>query len=159
MKFAIVVLLFAGFAAPTAAGIYRWTDEAGVVHYGDRAGTAQRPAERRPDLLAPEVPGNGAPTASIDAATVDAARERARARTKALTVAQDELIEAQLALGAAKQRRERGVEPLAGERLGMAGGGARLGPQYFARQAQLDDAVRQAQANLDGALARRNALR
>lgn len=155
MNFALAMLLVMS-ATPAAAEIYRWTDKAGVVHYGDRAGAQHRSAERRPDLGAPE---SDARTASIDAATMDAARERARERTRALTVAHEELVEAQLALAEARLRRERGIEPLAGERLGMAGGGSRLGPQYYARQAQLEDALSQAQARLDGALTRRNALR
>ena len=38
-----------------------------------------------------------------------------------------------------RSRRERGIEPLPGERLGIAGGGSRLAPAYFERQARLED--------------------
>lgn len=63
------------------------------------------------------------------------------------------------ALRAAEERRERGVEPLPGERMGIVGPGSRLTEAYFERQRQLEREVAAARGRLDAAHASRNALR
>lgn len=89
----------------------------------------------------------------------DAVRDRFRERLSALEAAQAEIRAATEAVRVAEERRERGIEPLPGERLGMQGGGSRLAPQYFERQAGLEQEVSAARARLDRAHARRNELR
>jgi hypothetical protein len=75
-------------------------------------------------------------------------------RRAALDRAYDEVVAARAALEQAETAREKGVEPLAGERLGTAGGRSRLGDDYWRRQQQLDEGVRQARQRLDDALTR-----
>jgi hypothetical protein len=75
--------------------------------------------------------------------------------------AYEEVKVARVALEQARAARERGEEPLPGERLGIAGapGRTRLSDEYWARQAGLAKNVEEAQRRLDAALARWNALR
>jgi hypothetical protein len=68
-------------------------------------------------------------------------------------------VQAHEALRAAEERRDHGIEPLPGERLGIAGGGSRLAPEYFERQKSLEREVALAQWQLDQTLRRWNALR
>ena len=56
---------------------------------------------------------------------------------------------AQAALRQAEAARAAGTEPLPGERVGTAGGASRLNDAYYARQKKLDEAVQNAQRNLD----------
>lgn len=60
----------------------------------------------------------------------------------------DDVAEARANLSRARERMDEGQEPLPGERLGNAGGGSRLVPDYFARQDALEAQVRQAEAQL-----------
>lgn len=69
----------------------------------------------------------------------------------ALDRAYDEVLAARKDLQEAEERQRAGTEPLPGERLGIVGGGSRLGPGYFARQAQLEKDVQDARARLDRA--------
>ncbi len=59
----------------------------------------------------------------------------------------------------AQKRVENGREPLPGERIGLAGGGSRLRPEYFERQDELARNHDAARAKLEEARARWNALR
>jgi hypothetical protein len=77
----------------------------------------------------------------------------------ALDRAYDEVLVARQRLQEAEKRREAGTEPLPGERLGIAGGGSRLGPAYFARQEQLEKDVEKERARLDDAYRRWNEFR
>jgi hypothetical protein len=80
-------------------------------------------------------------------------------RHAALERAYGEFIAARAALGQAEEAREKGIEPLAGERVGIAGGGSRLSEAYWSRQEQLDKAVLGARKRLDESLARWRDLR
>lgn len=137
-----------------AAEAFRWQDERGAVHYGDRPPPGA-PVDKR---LRPLESVSSVPSA-IDAETIEAARERARRRSEALARAHQAVVDAQADYAGARARRERDVAPLPGERIGTAGGGSRLTPSYFARLEALDQAVAQARARLDEAVAHRNALR
>lgn len=75
-----------------------------------------------------------------------------------LDSANAEVMRAEMLLEDARKRQQEGVEPLPGERTGNAGGGSRLNELYQARQQALADAVAQAEATLQGAIARRNSL-
>lgn len=148
-------LLAVALPAPLAAEIFRWTGADGRVHYGDRLAAPAAQGERRPDLAVDAVPSSSPPAME----PADAVRDRVRARLAALERAQSDVVEARKALERALEQRERGSEPLPGERLGIAGGGSRLAPAYFERQAKLEEEVRRASAQLDAAHAAKNALR
>lgn len=154
------LLLVALCAAATPAGtslaaeVFRWQDERGAVHYGDLPPPGAT-VERRFD---PRETGSTVAT-DLEPRAIEAARERARHRSEALARAHQALIDAQADYAGARARRERGLEPLPGERLGTVGGGSRLAPSYFDRIDALDQAVAQARARLDEAIANRNALR
>lgn len=76
-----------------------------------------------------------------------------------LSAAWQEISDAQRALDEAQRALESGREPLPGERLGLAGGGSRLSPDYDARVRGLEEAVAAAEARLKDAHAARNAAR
>lgn len=152
-----VMLVAALLPMGASADLYRWVGPEGRVSYGDRPPPGGVPAEARPDLQVEEAASPVSSQPPADAP--EGMRERNRARLAALATAHTGIRDATAALRAAEERRERGVEPLPGERLGMAGGGSRLAPAYFERQAKLEEDVRRAQEQLDAALAAKNALR
>jgi Domain of unknown function (DUF4124) len=149
------LLLANALIAPATAEIYRWTDASGRVHYGDRRAAPAAQGDHRPDLADDAEPSSSPPAME----PADAVRDRVRSRLAALERTQSGIVEAERALARAMEQRQRGVEPLPGERLGMAGGSSRLAPAYFERQAKLEEDVRRARAQLDAAHAAKNALR
>ncbi len=84
-------------------------------------------------------------------------------RHQALENAYAEIIAADEALRAAEARRDEGVEPQPGERLGIVGANgahaSRFSPEYFERQKKLEDDVERARARLDEAYRRWNDVR
>jgi hypothetical protein len=76
-----------------------------------------------------------------------------------LDQAVEEAKAAYLALKDAEQRRDQGVEPQPGERLGSAAGGSRPSEQYFGRQAQLEQEVELARKRYEAAQKRWNDLK
>jgi len=152
---ASALLVAMALAAPASAEIYRWTGADGRVHYGERHAASAAQVEYRPDL-ASAAEASSSPPAGEPA---DAVSVRGRARLAALERAQESIVEAGRALERALERQQRGIEPLPGERLGIAGGGSRLAPAYFDRQARLEKDVRLARAQLDAAYAAKNELR
>jgi hypothetical protein len=84
-------------------------------------------------------------------------------RHRAIEDAYAEIIAADEALHDAEARREQGVEPLPGERLGIVGStgaqGSRLDPEYYERQQSLENDVERARARLDEAYRRWNDVR
>ena len=83
----------------------------------------------------------------------------AQDRSADLDRAHEEVVAASGALREAEAKRERGVEPLPGERIGTARGRSRFRDEYLDRQKALDAEVEAARARLRQALERRNALR
>jgi hypothetical protein len=84
----------------------------------------------------------------------------AQDRSAQLDQAYEETRAAYLALQEAEKRRDQGVEPEAGERLGTAAGGAsRANEQYWARQAQLEQGVEAARKRYEAAQKRWNDLK
>lgn len=81
-------------------------------------------------------------------------------RSAALERAYEDVKLARAQLEQAQAARERGEEPLPGERLGVAGGKgrSRLSDDYWARHERLEKDVQDAQRRLDQALAAWNAL-
>lgn len=84
-------------------------------------------------------------------------------RHRALEDAYASIIAADEALRAAEAKRDAGIEPLPGERLGIVGQGggqaSRLSPEYFERQQSLENDVERARARLDEAYRRWNDVR
>ena len=80
-------------------------------------------------------------------------------RPSALDRAYDEVLAARKNLQEPEARQRAGTEPLPGERLGIVGGGSRLGPDYFARQEQLEKDVQEARVRLEKAYRRWNEVR
>ena len=84
----------------------------------------------------------------------------AQNRSAELDKAYEETRAAYLALQEAEKRRDQGIEPQAGERLGTAaGGGSRPSEQYFGRQAQLEQEVELARRRYEAAQKRWNDLK
>jgi hypothetical protein len=80
-------------------------------------------------------------------------------KVRPIDSAMQEIDAAERAVQVAKRRLELGREPLPGERLGLAGGGSRLSPEYEARVASLEREVTDAESRLTKAHAARNAAR
>lgn len=80
-------------------------------------------------------------------------------KARPIDAAMQEIEAAERAVQVAKRRLELGREPLPGERLGLAGGGSRLSPEYEARVAGLEREVADAESRLTKAHAARNAAR
>jgi hypothetical protein len=81
-------------------------------------------------------------------------------RSAELDKAYEETRAAYLALKDAEKRRDEGIEPQAGERLGTAGGGAsRPTEQYWARQALFEQEVEIARRRYEAAQKRWNDLK
>jgi hypothetical protein len=155
------LLLAAGFAANAAAQtLFKSTDRNGRVMYAD---TPAPNAVRVEQIQIVPAPADDAARVAAESEKLrrqaEQVRSRERQRESALEQAEAEVIAASDALAQAERRRGAGSEPLAGERLGIRGGGSRLAPSYFAREQDLERDVSEAQRRLDKAYARRNDLR
>lgn len=130
-------------AAPALAQVlYKSTMPDGRIVYGDKpAPGAAKVEERRPDTskagIVPPTAGETAVLKKLE--TERLGREAAGDRVQA----------AEKTLRDAEAARAAGKEPLAGERLGTAGGGSRLTDDYWARQKKLDDDVEKARSALE----------
>ena len=80
-------------------------------------------------------------------------------RSAELDKAVEEARAAYLALQEAEQRRDQGIEPQAGERLGTAAGSTRPSEQYVARQSELERAAELARLRYEAAMKRWNDLK
>jgi len=83
----------------------------------------------------------------------------AQARSEELERAYAEVVAAQKALDEARRKREEGVEPLPGERIGTVSGKSRLTEAYLERQKALEEEVRAAERRLAEAYRRWNDLK
>ena len=127
-----------------AQTLYKSTMPDGSVVYGDKpAPDAVKVEETRPDI---KKSGIGGTTPREQ----DALKELERARLQR-EGGQDKVTAAEQALRNAEAARAAGKEPLAGERIGTAGGAARLNETYFDRQRKLEEAVEKARRELDAA--------
>jgi len=80
-------------------------------------------------------------------------------RATELEQAYQNLVAAQLALEAARERRDQTEEPEPGERIGTAKGASRLVPQYFERQRTSERDLIAAEERYERALERWKQLR
>jgi len=102
--------------------------------------------------------GEVAPPPPVDPSAAAAAKARAKQEAEAANAAAarrsganqgaQQQQSAAEELAKAKERLEKGKEPLPGERTGTAGGGSRLNEQYWARQRANEKAVKDAEARL-----------
>jgi hypothetical protein len=157
----LAAMLAAGASGPACADqIVRSVDRDGRVLYSDVLPPGARETKRLPVRM---------PTrAEVEQARLreetrvreqTAFQSRQRERELQFLGAEADLRTARNELAAAQRRRTAGEEPRANEVLGNAGGGARLGDAYIARQAALAADVARAERRVVDAQAKFNALR
>jgi hypothetical protein len=83
----------------------------------------------------------------------------AQSRSSELDKAYEEARAAAIALKDAEARRDQGIEPQEGERLGTSSGGTRPTPQYLGRQQLLEHEMEMARRRYEAALKRWNDLK
>ena len=143
--------------AESVTKVYEWRDAQGVVSYSQQppppgAGDATRLEIDTRSFTPAQQAAAKAYLAGLDAAELaDAKRFRHQIENadKAVNRALQDLAGAERAF-------RQGRAPLAGERVGNAGGGTRLRPAYFSRQQELELAVGHARAILSDAYRARN---
>lgn len=150
LAFGLVFVLAAPAAAQT---VYRYITPDGRTVFSDQPvpgaklqGTVTPPAQ-------PSGAGGAPERAKVPPPQADPQGDNRAQRLRAATA---EVDAATQALAQARATLESGKEPLPGERTGTAGGGSRLNDAYWARQAANEQAVANAQARLDAAVAARN---
>ena len=128
--------------------MFKSTMPDGKVIYADKP----QPGATRIDKIEPppSKTGMGGLTQEEKARAAKLTQERQQAETAAAK-SQQSADDARKALQAAEAAREKGREPLPGERLGLAGGGTRLTDDYHNRQKSLDAAVEAARKKLQAA--------
>lgn len=158
LQLVVLALMVACAGAALAQKIGRYVFPDGRVVYSDQP----VPGARLVNEVAPPPPP-GAPPPVINPREGATARPGGEtpgaARSRALADADAEVRAATTALEQARARLQAGVEPLPGERTGTAKGGSRLNEAYEARQAANQQAVADAEARLQRAIAARNAAR
>ena len=145
----------------SAASIYKVQLPDGSIMYTDTVPAGAKVLEERESKAAaraaapaarPAAPAASAPARIIAPALTP--REASK-----LDSAAEEVTEAERALQVSRRKLELGREPLPGERLGLAGGGSRLSPEYEARIRLLEAEVSSAEMRLKRAYEGRNAAR
>ena len=135
-----------------AQAVYRYKDSQGNTVYTDKPPAGNDTVQRleNPPQPVPQAPPPARGQSDAEKSLLDAANRR----TADLDRAAQDVVDAFNALRTAEARRDEGVELQDGDRSGRY-----LSRQYFQRRQALELDVRAAQARLDEALARRNALR
>ena len=142
-------LATAAGTSPLAQPVYRSKDSRGNTVYTDKPPAGNDTVQR---LEIPPQPAQSPPRGQSDAEK--RLLEAANRRSAELDRAAQDVVDAFNALRAAEARRDEGVEPQDGDRSGRF-----LSGQYWQRRQALERDVQAAQARLDEAMARRNALR
>ena len=145
---ALTVAAVSGTSA-LAQGVYRYKDSQGNTVYTDKPPAGNDTVQR---LEIPPQPAKSPARGQSDAEK--RLLEAANRRSAELDRAAQDVVDAFNALRAAEARRDQGIEPQEGDRSGRY-----LSRQYWQRHQALEQDVRTAQARLDEAMARRNALR
>lgn len=153
---AVFMLLALAAANVAAQTVFKSIMPDGSIVYGN--GPAKGAAKVEPIKVEPPVVTDS-PPAPPSPEAARRVREDLRSEEATWAKAAQEVRSAEDALSAAKLAQQSGVAPLAGEMIGNAGGGVRPSETYFARQQQLADDVKKAQARVDAAIAARSALR
>jgi hypothetical protein len=146
---ALSMLVAAVLAQPALAQmLYKSIMPDGRVIYSDKPA----PGAVKVETTKPDTSSKGIVTSTPKEATAVKQMEAERSQREA---GADRLRAAEQGLRDAEARRAAGQEPLAGERIGTAGGASRLTDEYLRRQKSLDDAVEQARTELENARAAR----
>src|SRR4030095_14022123 len=132
-----------------AQAVYRYKDSQGNTVYTDKPPANNDTVQR---LESPPPPAQSPARGQSDAEKK--LLEAANRRSAELDRRAQDVVDACNALRAAEARRDEGVEPQEGDRSGRF-----LSGQYLQRRQALERDVQAAQARLDEAMARRNALR
>lgn len=148
----LLALALAAAGAADAQKIGRYVFPDGRVVYSDQP----VPGARLANEVAPPPPP-AAPAAEGRKAPAPPRPDAGAARIQRRDQADAEVRAATEALERARAQLAAGVEPLPGERTGTAKGGSRLNEAYEARQAANQQAVADAEARLQRAVAARNA--
>jgi len=143
-----IALAFAAAALPAAGqSMQKYVTPDGKTVYSDRP----IPGARLVDEIAPAPPVDPKAAAAAQArAQQDAEKASAAGANRAGSAsAASQQGDPAAALARAKERLEKGKEPLPGERTGTAGGASRLNDAYWARQRANEQAVKDAEARLN----------
>ncbi len=125
-----------------AQTLYKSTLPDGRIVYGDKpAPDAAKVEESKIDTSSKGL-GGTTPREAEALKELEKSRGKREAAGAKLQAAEEALRQAEAARAAGK-------EPFPGERVGTAGGASRLNDAYEARQKKLNDAVQNAQRNLD----------
>lgn len=151
MSAAALVLLL-GVSGVLAQVVYKSTMPDGKVIYAEKP----VPGAKRVDKIEPPPAKTGmtALTPEEKARAEQAAKARAEQQAKERAAAEAKQVDLEAArkqLQQAQAARDKGKEPLPGERLGIVGGGTRLTEAYHARQKTLDEAVQAARKRVEEA--------
>lgn len=157
IQLVLLALAVACADAALAQKIGRYVFPDGRVVYSDQPVPGARLAN---EVAPPPPPGSPPPVGESPGRRPAKSSEiPGAARPRSLAEADAEVRAATQALEQARARQQAGVEPLPGERTGTASGGSRLNEAYQARQAGNQQAVADAEARLQRAIAARNAVR
>lgn len=159
LRIAFTLFLAAVGSTAGAQTIYKSIMPDGRIIYGNSPAKGAATVESIQPVLPP---AGEAGTSAPAPETASAARPERTVDTREAQwrEVEAELRAAQAALDKAKANAEAGVAPLPGEMVGNADNRfVRPREEYLARQQQLADKVKEAQARLDAAFAARNALR
>ena len=147
MKHAILRIAVLSLAFPLSAmaqeAIYRGVDAQGNTVYTNSPKGLQN--ARKIDVAPPVLIGTVPPSPLV------AASKLPTVQAASASASPERVEQAQSKLKAAQRAAESGQEPLLGERLGTAGGGARLAPVYFERQERLANELAQARTAFEAA--------
>lgn len=125
-----------------AQTLYKSTMPDGRIVYGDKpAPDAAKVEESKLDTSSKGL-GGTTPRETEALQELEKSRGKREAAGAKLQAAEEALRQAEAARAAGK-------EPLPDERVGTAGGASRLNDAYYARQNKLNEAVQNAQRNLD----------
>jgi len=149
--FASLLLAVSGVAG--AQAIKKYVTPDGKTIYSDQPvpGAREVGVVAPPPEVSPEQRRAAEEAARRNSQRSDEADQRASEQEGGAMSRRDRIRAAEKALADAKRTLEQGKEPLPGERKGTAGGASRLTEAYFQRQKQNEQAVNQAQKNLDAA--------
>ncbi len=139
--------------------VFEWRDSQGVVSYSQ---SPPPPGTRGVTSLEIDTKTfTPAQRAAVKAnlAHIDAVERADSARFRAQVTAADQAVSRALrSLSQAERAARDGRAPRAGDRIGNAGGGSRLRPEYLDRQKRLEDAIQQARDCVDEAYRRRGQI-
>jgi len=146
-------LVLLAIASAQAQEIKKYITPDGKIIYSDEPipGAREGGSVAAPPPVDPEARERAQEEARENARRAEESSQRA----EEASAGQADLASAEVRLQKAVEALEAGKEPLPGERRGTAGGASRLTDAYFNRQRANEQAVRDAQQELDAARARR----